>query len=416
MNPRRGFTLDFRAAPPPEGAEDALTVSQLTRRIKTLLEGQFARVRVEGEIGSISRAASGHIYLSLKDGGATLDAVIWRGSAGRLRFTPQEGDKVVAEGEITVYEPRGRYQMVISALEQAGAGDLRAEFEKLVARLREEGIFDPAHKRPLPPLPRRIGIVTSPTGAAIRDIIKVARKRWPGVELIVSPCLVQGAQAPRSIVAALEAVCAHGACELVIIGRGGGSIEDLQAFNTEEVARAVYACPLPVVSAVGHEVDVSLCDLAADARAATPSEAAEMCVPDLARLRVLLARLGRNLALALEGRLREARLRLRALQNSRVMRRPQELLYARRQRLDELMSALQRGMDSRLRGKQDRMAHAAARLEGLSPLAVLARGYGVVRRMSGEVVREAAAINVGEELRLTLARGELRAQVTGISE
>ncbi len=405
MTVRRGFTLDFRSPDPDDalrasdatspggagnaaasggrrgGQEKPLSVGQLTRRIKSLLEGQFPVVSVEGEIAALSRPPSGHLYLTLKDADASLEAVVWRSAAGRLAFTPREGDKVVARGEITVYEPRGRYQMTIQSLRPAGEGDQLAALRELVAKLRAEGLFDPERKRPLPALPGRIVLVTSPGGAAVRDMIKVARKRWPGVELIVSPCLVQGREAPASIVRALAAA-QRTESALIILGRGGGSAEDLAAFNDESVARAVAASALPVISAVGHEVDVSVCDLVADARAATPSEAAEMAVPDREALRARVRRLQGQMARALTGPLRQARLRLAAVARSPVLRRPLDLIRARRQMLDEQAGALTAAGERLLERKKRALELTAAKLHARSPLAVLARGYSVTRALA----------------------------------
>lgn len=434
MTIRRGFTLDFRAsADRPEKPENAssatpgrdttadgekpLTVSQLTRRIKSLLEGQFPAISVEGEIGSLSRPPSGHLYLTLKDGNAALDAVLWKSAAGRLSFTPREGDRIIARGELSVYEPRGRYQMTISSLRRAGEGDQLAALRELVAKLREEGLFDPARKRPLPPMPALIGMVTSASGAAVRDIIKVARKRWPGVRLILSPCLVQGKDAPQTIMRALANLESMGNCDLIILGRGGGSLEDLAAFNNEALARAVSACTVPVISAVGHEVDVSLCDLVADARAATPSEAAEMAVPDVNVYRERLERLRRQLTRALTGPLQQARLRLRALAQSAVLRKPENLLRTRRQRLDELAGELEDGGRRFLQEKRRRLELAAARLHGCSPLGTLARGYSVTRSLSadmdtpGELIRTAEQVHEGELLRTDLQAGYVVSRV-----
>lgn len=409
MTVRRGFTLDFRSpdsgdasrragtdsAPGASGAfdpsgtgagrkrseEKPLSVGQLTRRIKSLLEGQFPAVTVEGEIGTLSRPPSGHLYLTLKDNDAALDAVVWRSAVGRLGFTPREGDKVVARGELTVYEPRGRYQMTIQSLRPAGEGDQLAALRELVARLRAEGLFEAARKRELPAMPGRIALVTSPGGAAVRDIIKVAHKRWPGVELIVCPCLVQGRDAPASIVRALAAAQATES-SLVILGRGGGSAEDLAAFNDEAVARAVASCVLPVISAVGHEVDVSICDLVADARAATPSEAAEMAVPDVETLRARVRRLQGQMARALSGPLRQARLRLASVARSPALRRPLDLIRTRRQSLDELAGSLTAAGERLLERKKRALELVAAKLHSRSPLGVLGRGYSVTRTLA----------------------------------
>lgn len=388
------------------------TVTQLTRRIKGALEGAFARVMVEGEIGSLTRAASGHLYITLKDAGATLDVVMWRSAASRLRERIEEGMQVVVRGAVTVYAPRGRYQLVAHAIRPLGRGDLQARFEALVARLADEGLFEAEHKRPLPPWPKTIGVVTSPTGAAVRDIIKVLRRRMRGARIVVSPCRVQGERAAAEIVAALDRIEAWGGCDVLIVGRGGGSLEDLWAFNEEAVARRVFACATPVVSAVGHEVDLTVCDLVADLRAATPSEAAETVAPDLRAYARDMRRLETALARALLSRVREGRLRLRALAQSPALRRPLEMIRARAQRLDEAALALTDALRSAVETRRRRLELTAARLEGRSPLAVLARGFSLTTTATGTVLRDAAAVQPGDALVTHLAHGRVRATVT----
>ena len=418
-NMRRGFTAAFRqdgGSAEVGGSGKVLTVSQLTKRIKTLLEGEFLTVLVEGEVGSVSAPASGHLYLTLKDSRSVLDVVVWRSTAGRLAALPREGEKIEVAGSITLYEPRGRYQLVASRINPAGAGELRAEFEVMVARLREEGLFSPEHKQELPAMPKVIGIVTSAAGAAVRDIIKVARKRMPSVELVVSPCTVQGSQAPEEIVAALSRMQRWGGCEVIIIGRGGGSLEDLAPFNDERVARAVFACTLPVVSAVGHEVDISICDLVADVRAATPSEAAEIVVPEVMDnfRKVELAQ--RRLDNALRSRLETAKSRVELLAHSRGWKVPEDLLAQNRQRLDYLAEKITVAGTSLLERKNNRLALVAARLEGLNPLGILRRGYSVTRTLENVVLRKAVEVEVGSKIRTTLAQGSVISEVIEIEE
>ncbi|HBF34338.1 TPA: exodeoxyribonuclease VII large subunit, partial [Candidatus Sumerlaeota bacterium] len=277
-----------------------MTVTDLTRYIKRLLETDFAEVEVEGEISNWKQAASGHAYFNLKDSGAMLASVIFQGSRVRLPFAPSEGSKVVARGKISVYEARGQYQLIVSSMRETGQGDLFRRFLELKEKLEKEGLFDPARKRQLPPLPKRIGIVTSPSGAALRDIIHVIRRRFPGVELLISPTLVQGVEAPGEIVKALrrlikfdeqERKAERTGVDVIIAGRGGGSIEDLWAFNEEIVARAIAASPIPIISAVGHETDFTIADFVADLRAPTPSAAAEIVVAEIWGLRERVARL-----------------------------------------------------------------------------------------------------------------------------
>ena len=398
------------------GNGKTLTVSQLTRRIKTLLEGEFLTVLVEGEVGSVSSPPSGHLYITLKDNRSIIDVVVWRSTAGRLATMPREGDKIEVAGSITLYEPRGRYQLVASRLNPAGEGELRAEFEVMVARLREEGLFSPEHKKELPALPGVVGIVTSASGAAVRDIIKVARKRMPSVELVVSPCTVQGGQAPEEIVTALSRLQRWGKCDIIIIGRGGGSLEDLAPFNDERVARAVFACPVPVVSAVGHEVDISICDLVSDVRAATPSEAAEIVVPEIMDnyRKVELAR--RRLDNALCSRLATAKSRIELLARSQGWRVPEDMLAQNRQRLDYLAEKLAGVGESMLERNRSRLSLLAARLEGLNPLGILQRGYSVTRTLDNVVIKKATETEVGSKIRTSLAQGSLISEVIDIEE
>ncbi len=408
---RRGLR-DKAKRPAPDGDQGALTVSAVTRRIKGLLETEVGRVTVAGEIGSITRARSGHVYLSLKDEHAVLDAVLWRSAAGRLSFDPQEGEKVLARGAITVYEPRGRYQLIVSSLEPAGRGELQQRFEALVKKLREEGLFEPARKQSLPERPRTVGVVTSATGAAVRDIIKVLRRRMPGVRIVLSPCRVQGTGAAAEVVSALERIDRWGRCEVLIVGRGGGSLEDLWAFNEEPVARAIAAARTPVVSAVGHEVDVTIADLVADVRAATPSEAAETVVPDVSVFRRQIASLQRALGQALLGRIREAKARLGALGRAPVLRRPFELVRMRQQLLDETAEALARTLRDQLLAKRNQLELATARLEGLSPLAILTRGYSVTQaEANGRILRSAKEVKPGERIVSRLAQGTIVSEV-----
>lgn len=396
--------------------EGALSVHQLTRRIRSLLEGEVGRVTVEGEIGGLTRAASGHLYLTLKDEHAVLDVVMWRSAAQSLRTIPAEGARVLIRGEITVYEPRGRYQLVAQSIRPAGKGDLQAQFEAMVARLREEGLFDPAHKQPLPSMPGTIGLVTSPTGAAIRDLLKILRKRMPGARIVLSPCVVQGQNAPGDVVRALNAIDSWGACDVLIVGRGGGSAEDLAAFNDEAVARAIFACQTPVVSAVGHESDLSIADLVADARAATPSEAAEMVAPDMGAVQRRLRAAHRALAQALTHRVRDGQARWRMLCRNSALRNPTRMIRLRQQRLDDTMSSLRRALVDCVRRTDAEVALLAARLEGLSPLGVLARGYSVTRTTGGTVLRDAESVEVGAEIESILAGARILSTITTIKK
>ncbi len=415
---RKGFTAAFRedGGSSELSGSRGLTVSQLTRRIKGMLEGEFASVLVEGEVGSISRPPSGHLYLTLKDNRSIIDVVIWRSTVAKLAVMPQEGDKVEVKGGITLYEPRGRYQLVGTQLHRAGEGELRVEFEVMVRRLREEGLFNPEHKRELPKVPKVVGIVTSASGAAVRDIIKVARKRMPSVQLIVSPCVVQGEQAPLEIVAALQRLESWGGCELIIIGRGGGSLEDLTPFNDERVVREVFACTTPVISAVGHEVDVSICDLVADVRAATPSEAAEIGVPDVREKRRRVDYLQHRLVNALIGKLERAKSRVRLLAGRNGWKVPQSLVVRDKQSIDYLVEKVMGLGKILVEPKRNRLTLLAARLEGLSPLAILQRGYSVTRTLDNKVVKSSAELEPGSEIKTNLAAGVVYSEVKAIEE
>jgi len=382
------------------------SVVELQREVRVLLEDFSApSIWVEGEISNWRPHASGHRYFRLKDPRAQIDAVMWQSSVRRLRFDPEDGVTVRARGHLTVYEPRGRYQMIVQRLVPVGEGPLQRRFEELRARLAAEGLFDAGHKRPLPAFPRLIALVTSPEGAAVRDLIHVARRRWPPARLVVVPVKVQGAGAAADIARGLAAADRLGA-DVVVTGRGGGSLEDLWAFNEEPVARAIHAAATPVVSAVGHEVDTTIADLVADRRAATPSAAAECATPDgaevLSRVRGFERRLGR----AVRAGLAEARRRVETLRQARAFRRPREAVAERGQQVDALAERLEKALRRELGGRGRTLAAQAAQLEALSPLRVLARGYSVTLK-DGRVVRRRAEIEDGDRLRTVLGDGEI---------
>jgi exodeoxyribonuclease VII large subunit len=356
------------------------SVSELTRRIKDHLELGFPAVWVSGEVSNCKRHTSGHVYLSLKDSGAQIRAVIWRSTARGLKFEPEDGLEVIAQGRVTVYEPRGDYQLVIQRLEPKGIGALQLRFEELKKKLVAEGLFDPARKRPLPKLPRKIALVTSPTGAAVRDMIRVLTRRFPPVHVVVVPVLVQGEGAAADVHRGIERAARATGADLVIVGRGGGSLEDLWAFNTEEVVRAVAACPVPIISAVGHEVDTTLSDYAADHRAPTPSAAAEAAVPELRRVLDDLRRIGEAMRERLGSQMRVARLRADAIARSYALRHPAEKLRNLQQRLDDLSHRLAQVIRNRRERAAERVRVAGASLEAMSPLRVLVRGYSITTR------------------------------------
>lgn len=393
-----------------------LSVSELTAQIKAVVERSFVRVFVAGEIGDLARPASGHIYLTLKDDVAQIRGVLWRSKAERLKFDLTEGMEVLCRGTVEVYPPRGMYQLVIDQIEPQGIGALQLAFRQLHAKLAAEGLFDPARKRPLPRWVRCLALVTSPSGAAVRDFIQVLRRRWRGLSVLIVPTRVQGEGAGVEIAAAIaRANRVRRPLDCLVLARGGGSADDLWAFNEEVVVRAIAASRLPVVSAVGHEIDVTLADLAADLRALTPSEAAERVVPSAEEWSAQLAQWERRLVGAARMRLTAARTRLEAAARSAVFRRPAELVRVKAQYLDELADAAARAIESCRRSAQLRLESAAARLESLSPLAVLARGYSLTQRGDdGRVVRDAADLLPGEVITTRFARGKAASRVESI--
>jgi len=390
-------------------SDHVYTVSELQSEVRDALERGYKHIWLEAEISGHRRYPSGHHYLTLKDEGAQLSAVIWRSVADRLAVAPEDGLLVRARGTLTVYPPRGNYQILLDRLEPVGAGALQIRFEKMRRRLEEEGLFDPARKRPLPAFPRRVALITSPAGAAVRDIIRVCGRRWPLLELVVVPVRVQGEGAKEEIAAAI-ARADRLSFDILVVGRGGGSLEDLWAFNEEIVARAVSSARTPVVSAVGHEVDVTICDLCADVRAATPSAAAELITPDAAEIGAWLGQRRRRLGRALAGAARELRLRLDRLAAARPFRRPHELVREKERRLDELAARLARSGAATVKDFQSRLAAIGGRMEALSPLRVLARGYSVT--FSGSrIVKRAADVSPGDRIRTRLADGEIESRV-----
>jgi exodeoxyribonuclease VII large subunit len=407
---------DLYSTAPDPTARRVLSVSELTGEIKGTLEGRFPAVWVSGEISNFSRPQSGHCYLTLKDEQAQIRAVIWRLAAGQVRFDLHDGLEVICQGYLDVYAPRGSYQLVIQQIEPKGVGALELALRKLRARLAAEGLFEPDRKRALPPFPRRIALVTSPTGAAIRDFLEVLRRRWHGIHVLVVPVRVQGEGAAAEIAAGIELVnrLAH-PVDVLVVGRGGGSLEDLWSFNEEIVVRAIYASRVPVVSAVGHEIDVTLSDLVADVRALTPSEAAERVVPAADVVIALLARQQQRLAHALRTRAAMAAAQLDALAGARPFRRPLDRVQLLARRLDELDARGGRAIARRVEMATSELRAKAGRLESLSPLAVLARGYSLTTRLDdGRVVRSAQDIAVGQHLRTRLATAEIISHVDAI--
>ncbi len=440
--------------------EAILSVSALTRLIKETLGAAFPAVWVKGELSGFKRSDRGHLYFSLKEGTTALvDCVMWKGTAGRLTFEPRDGTEVEAFGAISVYEPRGRYQLVAEALRPGGLGALLVALEELKRRLQAEGLFDSARKRPLPRYPMRIGLVTSPVGAAVRDLVKVLQSRWPPIGIVLAPVRVQGEGAAAEIAAAIERFNRYMKVDLLIVGRGGGSLEDLWAFNEEAVVRAIADSRLPVITAVGHEVDWTLADLAADVRAATPSNAAEIAVRDHGEVRHRIGALDARGGRALRQGLEDRRRRLRELSDKYGFRRQRDALGYWQQRVDDLLERLQARVRDVLAASRERLAAVQTRyglrewpralaarrsdvaagvarltaavvatthtrrvrlvgfedrLRALSPRLVMERGYCLVRRRDGTLLRVASGLAVGDPVTIEFARGEADARVEAV--
>jgi exodeoxyribonuclease VII large subunit len=406
------------AQPAPRSREQpVLTVGQLTAAIAELLGGAFPRVAVRGQISNLRRQSSGHVYLTLKDAEAQLPAVMWRSTAARLRFRPDDGMEVVATGKIDVYPPHGKYQLICDSLSPLGVGDLHVRFEQLKAQLAEEGLFDEARKRPLPMVPRHVAVVTSPTGAAVRDLLKIALRRMPRAWITVIPARVQGEGSIEDVVDALRAAPELDGVDVVIVARGGGSIEDLWTFNEEAVARAIAACPVPVVSAVGHETDTTIADFVADLRAATPSESAEIVFPDVAELLAQIDDGRTRLSRAVSHRMERARERLVALERTHALARPVERLRRLAQDLDEWEKRGIAALERHVARSRERVQRVAGHLEAVSPLAVLARGYSITMRDAPgpggrrDALRGVGNVAAGDRIVTRLARGEIVSEV-----
>jgi exodeoxyribonuclease VII large subunit len=389
------------------------TVSQLTAHISRLIANDSALndLWIEGEISNFAQASSGHCYFTLKDGGAQIRCVMWRSDADQQNYLPSDGDQVLGHGRVGVYEVRGVYQLYVDRMRPAGMGDLYRHFERLKARLEGEGLFAPERKRSLPRFPRRIGVVTSPTAAALRDILNVLSRRFPLAHVLLSPTLVQGDAAPPQIVGALNLLNQRRDVDLIILSRGGGSLEELWAFNDEGVARAVAASRIPVICGVGHETDFSLADFAADKRAPTPSAAAELAVPDQAELRRQLEHWAASLINAMRNGVEERRWRL--ADHVRALRHlsPTVQLIQARQRIDDLMSRAEKAMLHELRLRQERLDGMLGRLASVSPEGTLERGYAIVRRRETDaVIHSVEQVRSGDRLEIQVADGEFEAQ------
>jgi exodeoxyribonuclease VII large subunit len=439
---------------------DIYSVSRLNREVRVLLERGFGSLWLEAEISNFARPSSGHWYFSLKDASAQVRCAMFRQRNMLCAFTARDGQKVLVRARIGLYEPRGEYQLIVDHMEDAGLGALKRQFEELRARLGEEGLFAVERKRPLPSLPRRIGVITSPTGAAVRDILHVLARRFPAAAVLIYPVPVQGAQAAAEITAALELAGRRADCDVLILARGGGSLEDLWAFNDERLARAIVASPIPVIAGIGHEVDFTIADFAADVRAPTPSAAAELVVPDAEEWHATFARFAVRLQRAIRRRLEEQRERLRWLTGRAALVTPAARLAAQAQRLDELEQSLVRTLRRRLQEHRERLRWLAGRaaqvspaarlrqhrmrlenldqrlrrawlhslssrrerllplvrtLNAVSPLATLERGYAIVSVEGGAILRDAADATPGTFIEARLARGRIRAKIEGAS-
>ena len=398
--------------------QQILSVTQINEYIRGKLDadGLLNGVAIRGEISNYKVYPSGHHYFTLKDESASLKCVMFKGNAMRLRFRPDNGIKAIAMGKISVYPRDGAYQLYCTAMAMDGIGDLYAAFEQLKAKLASQGLFDPAHKKPLPKFPVTIGIVTSSAGAAVHDMLRILRKRYPLTKVLLLPVRVQGAEAPGEIAAAIRYANYHHLADLLIVGRGGGSIEDLWAFNDEKVAYAIYNSEIPVISAVGHEPDVTISDFVADLRAATPSNAAELAVPDQDALRQMIDGMSASMASSLNRQLKTARQHLNVLSQSAALRSPTGYLEQKRKSLELLSNRLVSAETRVLENKSRQFVGLTSKLDAMSPLKVLTRGYAMTETDGGEVIRSVRQIRKGDIIRVTLSDGKFTATVSDKEE
>jgi len=391
-----------------------LTVSQVNFFLKSLIEGdgRLSDIFIEGEISNLTdHYKSGHLYFSLKDERSVIKAVMFAGSARRLRFRPQNGMKVIIRGRVSVYEPNGQYQLYAEDMQPDGVGALSLAYEQLKARLAAEGLFDREHKRPLPPYPEKIGVITSPSGAAVRDILQITSRRWPIAEIVFCPVLVQGEGAPAQLTEAVQALNRTDACDVIIIGRGGGSLEDLWAFNDETLARTIYSSAIPVISAVGHETDFTICDFVADLRAPTPSAAAELCTPDFWEEKERLQAFHRYFLEESKKLVEYLRQSVDILVQDSPLHDPAAYVQACRGRLGELAERLARRAQAQLDKNKGALSVLAGKLDSLSPLRVLSRGYAVVCGSGGTAVADMGMLTPGEVVTIRAAKGSASAEI-----
>ncbi len=395
-----------------------ITISGLNLYTKTLLESdsRLKNLWIRGEISNLTdHYRSGHIYLTLKDERCAVKAVMFAGNAAKLSFRPQDGMKVLVRGRVTLYDVTGSYQVVIEEMQPDGIGALSLAFEQLKSRLQKEGLFDTDHKKPLPPYPRRIGVITSPTGAAVQDICRILKRRYPLGEILLYPVTVQGTYAAAELTAAVRAFEAGDEADVIIIGRGGGSMEELWAFNDEALARAIYDCHIPIISAVGHETDFTICDFVADVRASTPSAGAELVSPEMDSMIAQVLYERQRLTETMHKRLSREKERLNRLQNARVLRSPQEMIQYPKMRLDMLSRRLSAAYTHRLATEKQHFTALHAKLEALSPLKVLARGYAIAQK-NQQLIHSVHETAVGDTITVTLSDGTLSATVTDRKE
>ena len=391
--------------------QQVFSVSQITSYIKQVLEGSFSTITVEGEISNYRPSSSGHVYFTLKDNTAQLKAVIFRSALYGVNFKPKDGDKVRCTGRLSVYEPQGNYQLIVNKMEAAGAGDILAMLEQRKQKLAAEGLFDPANKRELPSFPETIGVVTSPTGAAIRDILQVTRRRNKNINVLVFPALVQGEGAAQNIARMIEIADFYKLCDVLIVGRGGGSLEDLLPFSEEIVVRAVAACQIPVISAVGHEIDWALCDYAADKRAATPSAAAELATPLLSDITQNIAYYRTELYNSIKQKIEQKRLIIKGFDPSSLEIRFRNIQQPLLNRFDNAKAGLTEGILQKIKDYRTKIANYRTILENASPKTIFARGYSMVCNEKGVVIRSASQVKAGETLTITPAEGLINATV-----
>jgi len=388
------------------------TVSELTKYIRMIVEESFPGIWVEGEISNFILHSSGHIYFSLRDSGATLKCAFFKHANLKLKFKPKDGMKVICRGSVSVYEARGDYQLIVEDIEPKGIGALQLQFQQLKEKLQKEGLFDEKYKVPLPFLPTRIGVVTSPTGAAIQDILNIARRRFTNVEIIINPVKVQGAGAKDEIAAAIKQFNELNNIDVMIVGRGGGSLEDLWPFNEEVVARAIFASKIPVISAVGHEVDYTISDFVADFRAPTPSAAAELVIPRKEDLANLIKAAFERLNNAMSGKFEALKDRLDNLKDSYILRQPLNYIIQKQQRIDDLKKDISVSIAHMVGMSGEKFNRLKAKLEALSPVSILKRGYSITTKLpEGAVVREALSLKQGDCVETRLGRGRFRSRV-----